>query len=150
MQEHAFSLPDWLLPVLRNLASFGAGALFLKVITLWQYRRKPAVEINKTAAETTEITIRSHATAGDSLGRMMDRLDRSVAQNERLRSERDDLQEKCDKQAAELESYERQIGRMRAWLTVNGLKYPDAGDLRTQMKSKIESRPKILKNDEAE
>lgn len=130
MQEHAFSLPDWLLPVLRNLASFGAGALFLRVITLWQYRRKPAVEINKTAAETTEITIRSHATAGDSLGRMMDRLDRSVAQNERLRSERDDLQEKCDKLEMEIESYDRQMKKMKGFMDSKGLKYSEMDEVR--------------------
>lgn len=120
--QDATALPEWLLPVLRNLASFGAGALIIKFITLWQNRRKPIVEVKKTEAETTEITIRSHATAGDSLTRMMDRLEKAVASNEILRNQRDDLQEKCDKLEMEVESYDRQMKRMKGLLDFHSIK----------------------------
>lgn len=125
MQEQVSATPEWLLPVLRNLASFGAGAVIIRLITLWQNRNKPAVEIQKVEAETTEITIRAKSVAGDSLDRMMARLDRSVAQNERLRSERDDLQEKCDKQEMELEFSERQMKRMKAFMDFKGMQYSE-------------------------
>jgi len=125
MQEQANALPQWLLTVLQNLAMFSAGGLIVRLITIWLNRKKPQVEIQKTAAETTEITIRSHATAGDSLTRMMDRLEKAVASNESLRSQRDDLQEKCDKLEMETESYDRQMRKMKAFMTLHNLKYSD-------------------------
>lgn len=128
MQEQVSATPEWLLPVLRNLASFGAGAVIIRLITLWQNRKKPAVEVQKVEAEATEIIIRSKSIAGDSLDRMMARLDRSVAQNERLRSERDDLQEKCDKLQMETESYERQMRRMKALLDIHSIKMTELDD----------------------
>lgn len=125
MQDQATAVPEWLLPVLRNLASFGAGALFLKFIALWQNRKKPFVEVKKTEAETTEITIRSHATAGDSLTRMMDRLDKAAVINDNLRATNADLKEKCDKLEMEVESYDRQMKRMKAYMDFKGLKYSE-------------------------
>jgi cell division protein FtsB len=125
MQENAPAIPQWLLQVLQNLAWFGAGGLIIRVITLWLNRKKPAVEIQKTEAEATEITIRTKSVAGDSLDRMIARLDRSVAQNESLRSRNADLQEKCDKLEMETESYDRQMRKMKAFMTLHNLKYSD-------------------------
>lgn len=110
---------------MRNLASFGAGAVIIRLITLWQNRKKPAVEVQKVEAEATEIIIRSKSIAGDSLDRMMARLDRSVAQNENLRSQRDDLQEKCDKQEMELEFNERQMKKIKGLLDAHGIKFSE-------------------------
>lgn len=123
MQEISSAIPSWIVQVLRDLAIFIGGGGIVKLITLWQNRRKPQVEISA-------ITIKSQATAGDSLGRMIDRLDRSVAQNERLRSERDDLQEKCDKRDMELEFNERQMKRLKGLLDMHGIKYSEMDEPR--------------------
>ena len=128
MQENATSIPDWLLPYLRNLASFGAGALILRLITIWQNRKKPAIEIEKLEDEATEIRIRSRAVAGDSWMRMMDRLEKTATINENLRTKNSDLQEKCDKLEIQAESYERQINRMSATLKLHGLNYDNTQD----------------------
>lgn len=95
------------------------------MITLYQNRKKPIVEVQKVAAETTEITVRSHATAGDSMIRMMNRLDDALDTIDRIRGERDDLREQCDKQSMELESYERQMRRMKAIMDIKNIKISD-------------------------
>lgn len=124
MQDQS-AMPHWVFQVLQNLAWCGAGGVIVKLITLWQNRQKPIVEVKKTEAETTEITIRSHATAGDSLTRMMDRLEKAVASNENLRSQRDDLQEKCDKRDMELEFNERQMRKLKGLLDIHGIKFSE-------------------------
>lgn len=123
MQEIAPAIPSWIFQVLRDLAIFIGGGGIVKLAILWQNRRKPQVEISA-------ITIKSQATAGDSLGRMIDRLDRSVAQNERLRSERDDLQEKCDTLEIEIASYDRQMKRMKGFMDSKGIKYSEMDELK--------------------
>ena|SRR5688572_12291285 len=125
MQENSYAFPHWLFQLLQGIALFGAGGLIVKLITLWQHRRLPAVAVQKLEAETTEITIRSHSTAGDSLTRMMDRLELAQTRNDELREEIDDLQQERDKQAMELESYDRQMRKMKAMLDLKGIKMSD-------------------------
>jgi hypothetical protein len=83
------ALPHWAFTVLQTLATLGAGGVILKLIELYLNRKKPIVEVQKAEAETTEITIRSHSTAGDSMIRMMNRLEDALKTNDRLRDERD-------------------------------------------------------------
>lgn len=89
MQDTQTALPHWAFQVLQTLATLGAGGVILKLIELYLNRRKPIVEVKKTEAEATEITIRSHSTAGESMMRMMDRLETALNANDRLRGERD-------------------------------------------------------------
>lgn len=89
MQDGQAALPHWAFQVLQTLATLGAGGVILKLIELYLNRRKPVVEAKKTDAEATEITIRSHSTAGESMIRMMDRLETASNTNDRLRAERD-------------------------------------------------------------
>jgi hypothetical protein len=125
MQDTQAAIPHWVFTVLQGLALFVGGGTVVKLLTLYQNRNKPKVEIEKTEAETTEITIRSHSTAGESMMRMMDRLELALNTNDRLRNERDDLQEQVDKQQMELESYDRQMRRMKAILTLRNIKISD-------------------------
>lgn len=125
MQEQANAFPHWLYTVLQTFAAFGAGGVIVRLITLWQNRQKPVVEVKKVEAETTEITIRSHAAAGDSMIRMMNRLDHALNTIDQIRSERDDLRELTDKQQMELESYDRQMKRMKAIMDIKGIKISD-------------------------
>lgn len=89
MQDTQTAFPHWAFQILQTLATLGAGGLILKLIELYLNRRKPIVEVKKTEAEATEITIRSHSTAGESMMRMMDRLETTLNTNDRLRGERD-------------------------------------------------------------
>lgn len=125
MQESQAPFPHWAFQVLQTLATLGIGGAAVKVYELYQNRRKPFVEVQKTEAETTEITIRSHSAAGDAMMRMMDRLEAALNTTDRLRSERDDLREKTEKQGTELESYERQMRRMKAIMDLKGIKLSD-------------------------
>jgi hypothetical protein len=119
------AFPDWVFQVFNGLASFVVGGTIVKLITLYQNRRKPFVEVKKVEAETTAITVKSHSVAGDALLRMMDRLEDALNTQDRLRSERDDLRELSDKQQMEMESYDRQMRRMKAILDLHGLKLSD-------------------------
>lgn len=89
MQESSQSIPHWAFQIFQTLATLGAGGVILKVVELYLNRRKPIVEVKKTEAEADEITIRSHSTAGESMMRMMDRLETALNTNDRLRGERD-------------------------------------------------------------
>src|SRR5687768_8991761 len=106
MQETQ-AIPHWAFTVLQWLALFGAGGTCVKLIMLYQNRKKPGVEVNKTEAETTEITIRSHSSASDSLMRMMGKLEAAQATNDRLRSERNKWKEEAQslKSQAEVDQY---------------------------------------------
>lgn len=122
-------MPHWVFQGLQMLAGVGAGVgvggLIIKLILLWQNRRKPAVEVQKVEAEATEITIRSHSTAGDAMMRMMDRLEVALDTTDRLRAQRDDLQDKADRLEMEVESYERQMKKMKAIMDLKGIKLSD-------------------------
>ena len=111
--------------LLYGLATFVGGGTAVRLITLWLNRKKPVVEVQKTAAETTEITIRAHAAAGDSMIRLMNRLDDALDTIDTLREERNDLREKTDKQEMELESYERQMKHMHASMELKNVKWSD-------------------------
>jgi len=132
MQDSQAAFPHWAFQVLQTLATLGAGGVIVRLIDLYQNRRKPIVEVKKTEAEATEITIRSHSTASDSMMRMMDRLEVALNTNDRLRSERDDLREQTDLQKMELESYERQMRRMKAIMDLKGIKFSDYDPPRTE------------------
>jgi hypothetical protein len=131
MQDTQAAFPHWAFQVLQTLATLGAGGVILKVIELYLNRKKPIVEVQKAEAETTEITIRSHSAAGDAMVRLMNRLEIASNTNDRLRNERNDLQELTDKQQMELESYERQMKRMKAMLDLRGIKISDFDEPRT-------------------
>lgn len=128
MQEQTTAFPHWLFTILYGLATFVGGGSIVRLVMLYQNRKKPVVEVQKVEAETTEITIRSHAAAGDSMIRMMNRLDSALNTIDRIRGERDDLRELTDKQQMELESYERQMKRMKAMMDLKGVKMSDFDD----------------------
>lgn len=125
MQQDTTAIPHWLFTIAYGLATFVGGGTAVKLILLYQNRKKPIVEVRKVEAETTEITIRSHAVAGDSMIRMMNRLDEALDTIDRIRAERDDLREKSDKQEIEIESYDRQMRRMSALMELKGIKMSD-------------------------
>lgn len=100
----------------------------MKLIQLYLNRNKPAVEIHKTAAEATEITIRSHSTAGDAVIRMIDRLEETQGQIDLIRDERDALRMRVDTQAIELRLRDDQIKRIKALMDFKGIKLSDFED----------------------
>lgn len=133
--EFPLTLPQWILESLKSVAWAGAGALILRLITLYQNRRKPA-------AETAEITIRARVTEGDAVTRWMLRLEEAQASIDRLRKERDAWQDEYDKAFTErdetlrqnallqkeIESYESQLLTMRATLKLHRLNYDNSQD----------------------
>lgn len=125
MQENSPAIPHWLFTALYGLATFIGGGTALKLIDLYQNRNRPKVEVHKVEAETTEIIVRSQVAASDALNRIVDRLEAALSTTDRLRSERDDLRELTDKQGMELESYERQMKRMKAIMDLRGIKISD-------------------------
>lgn len=125
MQENSTAIPHWLFTALYGLATFIGGGTALKLIELYQNRNKPKVEVAKVEAETAEIVVRSQVAASGALDRIVARLEAALATTDRLRSERDDLREQADLQKMELESYERQMKRMKAIMDLKGLKLSD-------------------------
>ncbi len=125
MQEATPAIPHWAYQILEGLASFVVGGTIVKFITLYQNRKKPIAEIHESQARTTEITIRSNTIAGDSVIRMMDRLDEALDMIDRLRLERDECRDLSAKQKIELESYDQQMRRMKAIMDLKGIHLSD-------------------------
>ena len=114
MQDVPTLLPDWTLKAALWLASFVGLRGIEKLITIWLNRKRPAVEAQKTEAETTEIRIRSYSTAADSNLRMMERLQDTLDDIDRIRKERDDWQERALKAESQRDIDEHYIKRLTA------------------------------------
>lgn len=114
MQETPSAIPHWLFQVLQSLALFGAGGFIVRLITIWQNRKKPVVEAQKTEAETTEIRIRSYSTAADSNLRMMERLQDTLDDIDRIRAERDAWRLKAESAETQRKLDEHYIKRLIA------------------------------------
>ena len=112
MQDTQSAIPHWAFQVLQTLATLGAGGVILKLLELYVNRRKPIVEVQKTESEATEITIRSHSTAGESMMRIMDRLETALNTNDRLRVERDTANAERDNAHFELRQEKVKTARL--------------------------------------
>lgn len=146
MQDGLSTSPAWLQTALGWIASFVTGATIFKLVEVWLNRKKPAAELQVTEATATEITVRSHSTAGDALARMMNRLDQAQTTIDRVRGERDAWEEQYaevftekvkmqrdnDKLKSENEGYEKQIKRMQRTLAEHGLNYDNTQDVPVQ------------------
>lgn len=95
MQEASTPIPHWAFQVLQTLATLGIGGAAVKLYELWQKRKQPVVEAQKTEAESTEIRIRSYSTAADSNLRMMARLQDTLDDIDRIRADRDTWKERA-------------------------------------------------------
>ena len=132
MQETPHAMPHWVFQILQWLAAFGAGGLIVKLIMLYQNRKRPKAEIEKTEAETTEIIIRSSTSASDAVIRMMNKLDETLICLDRARSERDALKQELNQKTLDLDlseirnkHHEEQEGRMLAIMKLHGYKYKE-------------------------
>lgn len=105
--------PTWLQTVLGWIASFLSGVTIIKLVDIWLNRKKPAAEIEVKQATATEITVRSHSTAGDSLARMMDRLDLAQTTIDRLRDERDNAELRAFDMNVELRASQNENEQLR-------------------------------------
>jgi hypothetical protein len=112
MQDTQTAFPHWAFQILQSLALLVGGGTIVKLITLYQNRKRPIVEVQKTEAEATEITIRSHSTAGEAMMRMMDRLETALNTNDRLREERDTANAERDNAQFELRQKSEEIKRL--------------------------------------
>lgn len=109
MQEASTPLPDWAFKAILWLASFVGLRGTEKLITVWLNRKKPEVEAKKTEAETTEIRIRSYSTAAESQMRMMQRLQDTLDDIDRVRDERDRIRDERDRWRERAEAAESQV-----------------------------------------
>lgn len=114
MQDAATLLHEWAGKVLYALAWLIGGGGIVKLITTWQNRRRPVVEAQKTEAETTEIRIRSYSTAADSNLRMMERLQDTLDDIDRIRDERDKWKERAESAESQVKIDEHYIKRLTA------------------------------------
>lgn len=114
MQDASTPIPHWLFQILYPLAWLIGGGGIVKLVTIWQNRRKPKAEAQKTEAETTEITIRSYSTAADSNLRMMERLQDTLDDIDRIRAERDQWKERAESAESQRKIDEHYIKRLTA------------------------------------
>lgn len=96
-----------------------------KWVLLWLERKKPIAEVHESQARTTEITVRSHSTAGDAVIRFMDRLDEAQQKIDTLRDERDLYKQETEKQRIEIEFADKQLKRIMGILEIKGIKLSD-------------------------
>lgn len=137
MQESPASIPQWMQPALIALASILSGIGIDRLYNSWLNRKKPSADIHLTEANATEVTVRAYSTAGDAIGRMIDKLTEAQSTIDQLRQERDAWQDEYDKAFTErddllrrngmmqdeVNSYENQIKTMRATLEKNNLNF---------------------------
>lgn len=114
MQEASTPLPHWAFQILYGLAWLVGGGGIVRLITIYQNRKKPVVEAQKTEAETTEIRIRSYSTAADSQMRMMERLQDTLDDIDRIRDERDRWKERAEAAESQVKIDEHFIKRLTA------------------------------------
>lgn len=123
--EEAKTIPHWLYQVLGALAAFLGGGGVYKLITIYLNRHKPKAEVHETEARATEITIRSHSTAGDAVIRMIDRLEETQERIDVIREERDELAKRVDLMEIEARLARGQIKRLKALLDLHEIKYSE-------------------------
>lgn len=115
MQDASTPIPHWVFQILIAFASFLAGGgTFVKLVLAWQNRKKPVVEVQKTEAEATEIRIRSYSTAADSNLRMMERLQDTLDDIDRIRAERDEWRLKAESAESQRKIDEHYIKQLAA------------------------------------
>ena len=119
------ALPHWAFEILKALALTVGGGASVKLITLWQNRKKPAAETKIIEAQALEIRVRSNADAGDSVARLVDKM--ALMQEsfnkalDELRDERDSFKRLSDKYLREVEFHEMQMKRIKGFLDSKGL-----------------------------
>lgn len=114
MSDASTPLPHWLFQILYPLAWLIGGGGIVKLITIWQNRKRPVIEAQKTEAETTEIRIRSYSTAADSNLRMMQRLQDTLDDIDRVRAERDKWKDRAESAESQRKIDEHYIKRLTA------------------------------------
>lgn len=128
--QNVLDIPHWLAETFRTLVTLIAGAGINKFYNTWLNRHKPKAEINESQARTTEIIVRSRVAEGDSVVRLINRLELALAAVDRLRAERDGWKAEYDevyeqkqvlrhqnvRLTSENKGYEEQIRRMELTL----------------------------------
>lgn len=144
MQDSLANPPHWLQLALTAVVSLIAREGIVKFYNTWLNRKKPAAEIYKTEAETTEVHVRARSSAVDTLDRMMDRLDGAQVTIDglydtinRLRSERDEARMREDLLKIEAKSLRDQVDGAYAYVKFLGKHPTDVDKFRVQMKSEI-------------
>lgn len=134
MQESPASIPHWMQLALTGVASILSGIGIDRLYNVWLNRRKPAAEIHLTHASATETIVRSYSSAGDAMGRMMDRLDAAQVTIDGLREERDRLKLRNDLLVIEAASYKDQMEGAYAYVKFLGRHPTDVDRFRVQLK----------------
>ena len=144
MQESLANPPQWLQFALTAVVSLIAREGIVKFYNTWLNRKKPAADIHKTEAETTEVHVRARSSAVDTLDRMMDRLDGAQVTIDglydtinRLRGERDEWKMRAELMEIETKSLRDQVDGAYRYVKFLGKHPTDVDKFRVQMKSEI-------------
>lgn len=123
--EEAKTIPHWLYQVLGVVAAFLGGGGAYKLVTIYLNRHKPKAEVFETEARATEITIRSHSTAGDAVMRMIDKLEETQERVDGIWVENLELQKQVDLMKIELALAQGQIKRLKGLLDIHEISYSE-------------------------
>lgn len=141
MQESIPQVPHWLQTAFTVVASLITGGGIVKLYNTWLNRHKPASEIHITEAQATEIKVRAHSNAGDSLTRMMDRLDASQVTMDglyetlsRVRGERDEWKMRAELMEIETKSLRDQVDGAYRYVKFLGKHPTDVDQFRVWLK----------------
>jgi hypothetical protein len=136
MQESPASIPHWLQLTLTSLASALSAIGIDRLYNIWLNRKKPAAEIHLTHASTTETIVRSYAAAGDSMGRMMDRLDAAQVTIDGVREDNDKLKLRLSLMELAEQSLMDQLNSAHAYIKFLGKHPTDVDRFRVELKSR--------------
>jgi hypothetical protein len=124
--------PNWIQIAFGLLAAFLGGGGAFKLLTFWLQRKKLPTEIHesiartvKTTAEARRINVGADVELNAIIERLHSRIDQMQLGIDAIRGERDELSRHSDKQEMELESYERQMRRMKAIMDLKGIRISD-------------------------
>ena len=135
--DPSLSLPSLVYLVVAGFLGW-IGNRAYKWVLLWLNRKKPAAEIDesqartvKTFAEARRINAEADTELNAIIQRLHLRIDQMQVGIDELRDERDGLRTKVDMQTMELDSYERQMKRMKAIMDIANVKWSDFDEPRS-------------------
>lgn len=128
MQNEVTTSLSWLNTAYTLLAGILSGGVIIKLLDRYLYRRKPQVDVEKTAAETRKIHVETDIEINKSVARSTVRL-------ERMGMQLDAMQLRLGQRDIELQLAQSDIKKLKALLDYHEISYSEYDEKKLKDKS---------------